>query len=146
MKVFRTCFTLAGLTALLTLGFGGSLRAEQTNPPPSQSGKPASPQLVEVAEAEKLIAAKKVVVLDVRTPAEFADGHIAGATNVDFRDKDFQAKLARLDKNQPYLVHCAIGGRSAKASKLMTRLDFKSVYDLKGGLEAWKKADKPVEK
>jgi rhodanese-related sulfurtransferase len=104
------------------------------------------PQLVEVAEAEKLIAAKRVVVLDVRTPGEYALGHIAGATNIDFHAKTFQSTLEKLDKSQAYLVHCAVGGRSARASSLMSGLDFKSVYDLKGGLKAWEKAGKPVVK
>jgi phage shock protein E len=103
-------------------------------------------QLVEPAEASALIASKKVVVLDVRTPAEFARGHIAGATNLDFHAPDFRSKLEKLDKNQPYLVHCAVGGRSAQACKLMNQLDFKSLYDLKGGMTAWEKAGQPVEK
>ena len=95
---------------------------------------------------EKLIAAKKVIVLDVRTPSEFANGHIAGATNLDFHAPDFQARLEKLDKHQTYLVHCAVGGRSARAGALMSTLDFDSVYDLKGGLGAWEKAGKPVVK
>ena len=93
-----------------------------------------------------MIASKKVVVLDVRTPAEFARGHIAGATNLDFHAPDFRSKLEKLDKNRPYLVHCAVGGRSAQACKMMNQLDFKSLYDLKGGMTAWEKAGQPVEK
>ncbi|MDB6112128.1 MAG: rhodanese-like protein [Pedosphaera sp.] len=146
MKSIRIYLTLAGLATLLTFATTRVSQADPTNPPAAQAPKPSTSQLIDVTEAEKLIASKKVVILDVRTPAEFADGHLAGATNLDFRDPEFQAKLAKLDKSQPYLVHCAIGGRSAKASKVMTKLDFKSVYDLKGGLEAWKKAEKPVEK
>jgi rhodanese-related sulfurtransferase len=104
------------------------------------------PKMVDAAEASKLIADKKVVVLDMRTPAEFAAGHIVGATNLDFRGQDFKAKVAALDKNQPYLVHCAAGGRSAKACDAMEQLDFKTLYDLKGGMNAWTKAGNPVEK
>ena len=107
--------------------------------------KPAA-KLVTPAEAEKLIAAKKVVVLDVRTPEEYAAGHIAGATNVNFNGKDFQAKLEKLDKDQTYLVHCAVGMRSAKACKKMDELQFRNLYDLQGGLNAWKKAGLPVAK
>ena len=102
------------------------------------------PQLIEASEAEKLIAEKKVVVLDVRSPAEFASGHIQGATNLDIHGKDFKTKLAEMDKDQPYLVHCAVGMRSAKACTAMSGLGFKNVYDLKGGLDAWKKAGKPI--
>src|SRR5262245_34037208 len=59
-------------------------------------------------EAAKLVAKKGVVVLDVRTPSEFAAGHIAGATNVDFQAGDFAERLAKLDRERTYLVHCAV--------------------------------------
>jgi phage shock protein E len=134
------------LTLLFILVACSRADAGPTNSPPAQSGPKSSPQLVGLDEAEKLIADKQVVILDVRTPAEFAAGHIAGATNLDFHDKDFQAKLEKLNKNQTYLVHCAVGGRSARAVKLMSQHEFKSVYDLKGGIQAWQKAGKPVEK
>ena len=48
---------------------------------------------------------KKPVVLDIRTPCEFKEGHLEGAKNIDFRAKDFEAKLAELDKDKPYVVH-----------------------------------------
>ena len=103
-------------------------------------------KLVNPAEAEKLITDKKVTVLDVRTPEEFASGHIAGAINVNVNGKDFQDKVEKLDKSKPYLVHCAVGMRSAKACKKMNELQFKTLYDLQGGLTAWKKDGKPVTK
>src|ERR1700740_1376086 len=122
------------LILLLVLAACSRAGASPTNSPPAQSGPKSSPRLVGADEAEKLIAEKKVVILDVRTPAEFAAGHIAGAAHLDFADKEFQAKLEKLDKNQAYLVHCAVGGRSGRTVKIMSQLDFKSVYDLKGGI------------
>ena len=121
-------------------------KADDTNKPPASADQNSKPQLVEPAEAEKLIAEKKVVVLDVRNPAEFASGHIEGATNIDIHGKGFQTRLEQLDKNQPYLVHCAVGMRSAKACTVMSSLHFKTIYDLKGGLNAWEQAGKPVVK
>jgi rhodanese-related sulfurtransferase len=146
MNIF-ICPALRAFTMwLLTLGSCCIADAQTTNAPANPAIKANAPKLVEVAEAEKLIADKKVVVLDVRTAAEFAAGHLKGATNLDFYDKDFEAKLAKLDKTQPYLVNCAVGGRSARACNAMSKLDFKSVFDLKGGIAAWEKAGKPVEK
>jgi len=102
---------------------------------------------IDASEAEKLLKEnKKVIVLDVRTPKEFSNGHIAGATNLDFRSPDFEKKLKALDKNQTYLVHCAVGGRSAKTQDLMKADQFKTIYHLEGGLTAWEKAGKPVER
>lgn len=133
--------------ALLALGAGCSRNGDEPSPPPpSQSADKSSPKLIDVADAERLIASKQVVILDVRTPEEFAAGHIASATNLNFYAEDFPAKLQQLDKNQNYLVHCAVGGRSAKASAAMTSLGFKSVYDLEGGMKAWEKAARPIEK
>jgi phage shock protein E len=124
----------------------GAAKADETAAPSNQSTPKTPVKLIDVAQAEKLIAAKKVVILDVRTPSEFAAGHIVGATNLDFHGPDFQSRLEHLDKRQTYLVHCAAGGRSARAGALMSGLDFNSVYDLKGGLNAWQKAGKPVVK
>jgi 3-mercaptopyruvate sulfurtransferase SseA len=66
---------------------------------------------VDVAEWEKLRKDSKVVVLDVRTAEEFADGHMPGAINLDIRGGKFAETLAGLDKSKTYLVHCAVGGR-----------------------------------
>ena|SRR5687767_7629407 len=101
---------------------------------------------IRVEEFDKLRKETNTVVLDVRTPREFAAGHIAGATNIDWQGSDFQKKVSGLDKSKTWLVHCAVGGRSAKAADKMTSLQFTNVYNLDGGLKAWEKAGKPVEK
>jgi phage shock protein E len=146
MKSTKTAGCLATLAVLLALGTAANVKAQTNRPPAAKPDTNSVVKLVEPAEAQKLIADKKVVVLDVRTAAEYASGHIQGSTNLDIRDPDFQSKLAKLDKTQPYLVHCAVGMRSAKACTAMDKLDFKTVYDLKGGLTAWQKAGLPVEK
>jgi rhodanese-related sulfurtransferase len=97
-------------------------------------------------EAQKLLQEnKKIVVLDVRTPEEFASGHIPGAKNLDFHSDDFEKKVGALDKQTPYLVHCASGGRSSQACKVMDESKFAKVYHMKGGFSAWVKSKKPVE-
>jgi len=101
---------------------------------------------VGVEEFDKLRADKKNVVLDVRTPEEFAKGHIPGAINVDFNAPDFQKKVAELDKSKTYLVHCAAGVRSAKACTVMDKIAFPNIVNLEPGFRAWEKAGKPVEK
>lgn len=100
---------------------------------------------INAEQAQKLIAEKKVVVLDIRTPEEFAAGHIAGATNINFRAADFEKALAALDKNQTYVLHCASGNRSTQSLPTFSKLDFKSVCHLDGGIKAWQKAKLPVE-
>jgi len=99
---------------------------------------------VDPTSAERLISEKKVVVLDIRTPTEFAAGHIAGATNLDFRAKQFDQSVAALDRSKTYLVLCASGRRSTSALPTFTQLGFKEVIHLDGGMSAWQSAAKPV--
>ena len=100
---------------------------------------------VDVAEWETLRKDAKVVVLDVRTAEEYADGHMQGAINLDIRGGKFAETLAGMDKSKTYLVHCAVGGRSAKACGQMDSLKFEKVLNLSGGIIAWEAAGhKPV--
>jgi phage shock protein E len=103
-------------------------------------------QHVDPKQAEKLIAEKKVVVLDIRTPGEFTTGRIAGAKNIDFQAPNFEQRIDGLDKTKSYLVHCASGGRSSHSLLLFKKHDFKSIYHLDGGIKAWEKAGLPVQK
>ena|SRR5829696_7063315 len=99
-----------------------------------------------VVEFDKLRQQTNSVVLDVRTPKEFTAGHIPGAVNIDWNGAEFQKKVSTLDKSKTYLVQCAVGGRSAKAADKMMTLQFTNVYNLEGGIKAWEKAGKPLEK
>jgi rhodanese-related sulfurtransferase len=101
---------------------------------------------VDVAEFEKLRADKKNIVLDVRTQKEFQAGHIPGAVHIDVNAPDFSEKIAGLEKNKTYLVHCAAGVRSAKACDKMSHLAFPKLYNLEGGLKAWESAGNKPEK
>lgn len=101
---------------------------------------------VKADEAAKIITAGKVVIVDVRTPDEFKDGHIQTAKNIDIMAADFEAQLAKLDKTQPTLVHCQAGGRSMRALKTFEKLGFKNLIHLDEGFGGWEAAGKPVEK
>lgn len=85
-----------------------------------------------------------LVVLDVRTPEEFAEGHLEGAVLVDFYAADFAEQLAALDTDVPYLVYCRSGNRSGQALGVMEQLGFTSAVDVDGGIVAWTGAGLPV--
>ncbi|MFW2381066.1 MAG: rhodanese-like domain-containing protein [Acidimicrobiales bacterium] len=85
-----------------------------------------------------------LVVLDVRTPEEFSEVHLEGATLVDFYDEDFADQLAALDPDVPYLVYCRSGNRSGQATALMQDLGFADVANVDGGITAWVDAGLPV--
>lgn len=90
---------------------------------------------------EKLKTEPAAVLLDVRTPGEFSEGYISNATNIDFNSESFKDKIATLDKSKTYFVYCLGGGRSASAAEYMRSNGFGKVYDLKGGIMAWKETN-----
>ena len=85
-----------------------------------------------------------LVVLDVRTPEEYAEGHLDGAVLVDFYEADFAAQLAALDPEVPYLVYCRSGNRSSQTLAIMDELGFESAVDVDGGIVAWAGAGLPI--
>lgn len=92
-------------------------------------------------EAQALIrenaGTRDFVVLDVRTPGEFAQGHLEGAVLVDYRSPGFREEMAGLEKTKTYLVYCRTGNRSARAMGIMGELGFRSIYNLEGGIKRW---------
>ena len=99
---------------------------------------------VNVNEFQTLIADTNIVVLDVRTAAEFSEGHIQGALLIDQGQSDFVEKAkALLPTNKTIAVYCRSGRRSANAAGKLSAVGYKCV-NLKGGISAWKDANKPI--
>ena len=88
--------------------------------------------------------ASGVTIVDVRTPAEFAAGHVQGAVNVDVRAADFAQQLDNLDKNGTYVVYCHSGNRSKQATDAMGAAGFAHVYNLQGGIADLQGAGAPI--
>ena len=109
-----------------------------------QAQQKSAPQLVPPAAFAQKMASDKGQVIDVRTPKEYNAGHIENAVNIHLYDKDFEQRIAKLDKNKPVYVYCKVGGRSAEAVEIMQAKGFKNVTELKGGMDAWTEAGKPV--
>lgn len=84
------------------------------------------------------------VILDVRTPEEFAEGHLSGAVNMNVLASDFAARLATLERGKTYLVYCRTGNRSTKAVQAMERLGFQSVHHMFEGIIGWQKKGFPI--
>ena len=103
---------------------------------------------VDAIAASQLLSSKPdIVVLDVRTPEEYAAGHLPGTVvNVDYRDAGFKAAAAELDREKSYLVHCQGGGRSSESLTALQELGFKHLYHLDGGLTAWTESGETLTK
>jgi rhodanese-related sulfurtransferase len=130
--------------AVLTLGLIVPLACARQPAKPAAEGSNLFPR-----QAQDLIEKNRgnsgFVVLDVRTPAEFAAGHLPGAVNVDFRSPDFQARAGTLARGKSYLVYCRTGHRSGLALPILQHLGFTGLYHLDGGITAWQRERLPLE-
>jgi len=103
--------------------------------------KSASTLLAPQQFKDKMEALNNELVLDLRSHRELHSvGPIKGAQNLDFNSGRFQSAIPQLDKNTPLMLYCAGGNRSSQAAKLLNDAGFKEVYDLQGGVTAWKNA------
>ena len=101
----------------------------------AQTSTPVTP----LAAVADLVKQPRTVLLDVRTPEEFAAGHLKGAQNLNFRAPDFREQVVKLDKEQTYVLYCASGNRSGQTRKLIEEAGFKNVVNA-GGFKALKAA------
>ncbi|MDC9714781.1 MAG: rhodanese-like domain-containing protein [Gammaproteobacteria bacterium] len=97
---------------------------------------------VDVNGAVALMDEKNLIVLDVREDKERKSGFIKNAVHIPL--SQVKSKLDTLDNSKKVLVYCRSGSRSAHISGLLTRNKFEQVYNLKGGIQAWKKANLPI--
>lgn len=97
------------------------------------------------AQFRDQLEAQRGLLLDVRTPGEIARGKLAGASVIDFNAPKFEQKVSLIARDKPVFVYCASGNRSGQAAALMSRLGFAKVYNLTGGIGAWKASGLPVE-
>jgi len=116
----------------------------------SASARAASVRNITPREAYDLIQQRQgnpdFVIVDVRTPEEFAEAHIAGAVNICIErcDSSFRDELARLDKKATYLIYCRSGRRRGDAAAVMVGLEFTDVYNMLGGIGQWQAEGLPV--
>jgi len=125
---------LVGAAALLAAACGGT------------SGTAAAIiDTVSPARAAEIIGEGRagLVVLDVRTPGEFAAGHLANAVNLDFYNPGFADAVAALDRETPYVLYCRSDAKSTEVREMMRALGFTEVYEIDGGIVAWVEEGRP---
>jgi rhodanese-related sulfurtransferase len=130
---------------------------QETTPTPEKevTREDSGHSVVTPQEAFTLIKKNKnnpnFIILDVRTPEEFAEGHIENAINIDYYmdertnyTKNFRDEISKLDKDKKYLVYCLADIRSSVTMDMMRHLGFREVYDMSGGIVQWKAEELPV--
>ncbi len=123
LKVISTFFLAGFLLVSCSIGQGST----KTDLSPTEFSK-------QLSETEN------PTILDVRTPGEFAEGHIQNALNIDWNGSSFDAQVSKLDKNTTVFVYCLSGGRSGSAASQLRSNGFKNVLELDGGMMAWRSA------
>ena len=89
------------------------------------------------AFSEKITATTNAQIIDVRTPQEFASGHLDNALNIDWLGDNFVANVEKLDKTKPVFVYCKTSNRSPQAARKLEELGFTTIYNMQGGLLKW---------
>lgn len=104
------------------------------------------PDLAPEAFRQAVSRGDSVQILDVRTQEEYNSGHIANALLADWNERSvFEERVKALDKSKPVYTYCLVGGRSSAAAARLRADGFSEVYNLQGGIKAWKAASLPVE-
>lgn len=138
MKKLLTIFVLA--TAITTAGCSGAGNNQtetKTTSQPSQnieSVEEGTFSNVNVDEAKGLIE-QGITVVDVRTPQEFAEGHIPGAKLIPLQE--LETRLNEFSQDEKYLIVCRSGNRSAQASEILVQNGMKQIYNMTGGMNEW---------
>jgi len=136
---FRRMAAAAAAVAAIT-----GISACSSNAPASSSTSPATGQHMAAADFSTALNKPGTIILDVRTPAEFASGHLPSAQNIDIEGSNFATRVAALDKNATYAVYCRSGNRSEGALAQMAAAGFTHAYGLAGGIGAWQSMGGPM--
>ena len=80
---------------------------------------------------------ENIILIDIRTPEEYNEGHIEGAININYYSHDFSNQISQLDKDKTYYIYCRRGSRSGNALEVFRNLNFNEVYDLRNGINSW---------
>ena len=95
-------------------------------------------EILDYKTFKKNIQLKNILLVDVRTSKEYNDGHIEGAVNVDFYQKNiFNSFFKNIDNTKPVYIYCRSGNRSRKTSNKLINIGFIKIYDLKDGYVNW---------
>jgi rhodanese-related sulfurtransferase len=135
---------ILGLLALLSTGCAEAQQPAGNEQAATEQVQVARPSAdVDAKTFNSMIGKDGALLLDVRTPAEYKSGHIAGAMNMDWTAHDYEARFATLDPATPVMIYCAAGGRSEQATQYLNGKGFQ-VIQLLDGMGGWRDAGLPV--
>lgn len=144
MSLYRTLSWLIAALLLVTPVLSGCGNSQSSSSATLANGMPA-PGKISPEDYQNAFVGKKTqhLLIDVRTPEEYATGIIAGAVNIPV--DQLSQRLSEVPKDQPVVVYCHSGNRSGQASQILDQAGYTQVYDL-GGISQWQSAGMPVQK
>lgn len=101
---------------------------------------------IDAAQAAELIKREPVLILDVRTPEEYREGHIKGSVLIPVQELDREYVKISDHLQKPVLIYCRSGNRSVTASNILVSKGFRHLYHMKGGIKSWINQGLPLEK
>jgi len=122
---------------LITISLSGRLSSEPTQSSANSIGATRAITSLETPQFSSLMREESPILIDVRTPEEFATGHLKDAVNIDFYSPNFRSEIANLDPTKQYALYCRSGNRTSQTLSMMRTMGFSNVSDLKGGIVAW---------
>lgn len=141
----RRSTALAVLLAGTLIPVSACGASDPVEPKAADDASPSSPiTMLDPADTSAVLALDDIRIIDVRTPQEFAEGHIAGAELIDIAQPDFAERIASLDRDATYFVYCRSDNRSGVATEMMLEMGFTTMYELRGGTIAWQQAGLPL--
>ena len=100
---------------------------------------------IDILSLDKILNDTDIIILDVRTSEEINAGYIPNSTFIDYYDKNFENKINLIDTSKKIYTLCKSGGRSIKASEILSKNGFRNVYNLEGGFMRWKANKMPYD-
>jgi len=141
MKSIATKFLILFVFSASFLSCAQNTKQDNENEPMEAIQK----RVVSLISPKDLNGLNDIQLIDVRTPEEYAEGHLEKAMNINYYDDAFMSDMiSKLDKSKPIYIYCKSGGRSGKASKKLKAEGFTKVYDLEGGIINWNKNNMKV--
>ncbi len=128
---------ISNITLITLLWIGFASCGQKQNDKSTDQDSASVISLISATELDKVN--DQILLIDVRTPGEFASGHIENSINIDYKSDNFKDLISELDKNQEVYVYCKVGGRSGRSAKILEDMGFEKIYDLDGGINAWEK-------
>lgn len=145
IKTLGVAFAAAALALTAPLTACSSSDTETATAPADVAVETSTaPERVDPAMFSALVATAGVTVIDVRTPEEFAQGHIQGAVNYNVEGPDFANQIMALDPAGIYAVYCQSGNRSQPAVSQLSDVGINNIYELESGIGGWENAGFPV--